>query len=265
MSNQDWMARYAARKRGAAPQPQYQQPPAYAPPPPPQPMQGYAPPQQHFQPPPPGYPQPVGPQPLPGAPAHAPFGYDQATGVPLAPYGRDQYGNVIVQPQYAPQPWQPPQPPPQPQYDPRGQVMPQGYGQPPYGVPQTIQIPVADIDPATGQPRVHAMDAAGAWQGGKGVAAATLCPECGGTMLPTNATNESRVLNTKTGEFAHPAGHCMNCGYNGIVRPGESTGAAAGASHGVRVNVVGTVAAPGAQSMQQVAGQHGLPNLFAPK
>jgi hypothetical protein len=127
--------------------------------------------------------------------------------------------------------------------------MPQGYGQPPYGAPGQPQHyqPPTELDPNTGQPMVHAMDAANAYQGGKGVAAAQVCPECGGPMMPTNATNESRVLNTKTGEFAYPAGHCTNCGYNGITRPGESTGALAGAANGVRVNVVGTVAAPGGE------------------
>lgn len=260
MSTSDWMARYQARKRGVPPQPQYQAPPAYAPPPPPPP--GY---QPGYPPPVAPQPQPVyGPQPIPGAPVHAPFGYDQMTGQPLAPYGRDQYGGVVVQP---PPPAYYPQQPQQPAYDPRGQVMPQGYGQPPYGAPGQPQHyqPPTELDVNTGQSMVHAMDAANAWQGGKGVAAAQPCPECGGPMMPTNATNESRVLNTKTGEFAHPAGHCTNCGYNGITRPGESTGALAGAANGVRVNVVGTVAAPGAKSLQQVAGQHGLPNLFGPK
>lgn len=260
MSNQDWLARYQARKRGAPPQPQqpqYQAPPAYAPPPPPPPGYGYPqPPQQQ-----PVYQPPSGPQPLPGAPAHAPFGYDQSTGVPLAPYGRDQYGNVVVQPQYYQQPY--PQQPQQPAYDPRGQVMPQGYGQPPYG-PPVPQGPAVEYDPNTGQQVVHAMDAAAYYRGGKGQMAQP-CPECDGFLIPTDATPEARKLNIRTGEFAYPAGHCNKCGFNGVMTPGDGVASIAGLAGG-SINIVGQPRpAPGGGSLIQTAGQHGMPNLFAPK
>lgn len=268
-ANTDWLARYNARKNGYGqppppppPPPQYQQPPpGYAPPPPPPPPgypQGYAPP------PPPVY------QPVPGAPPHAPFGYDPATGVPNAPYGRDQYGNIMVQPPYAyqqpPQYQQPyPQQPQQPAYDARGQVIPQGFGQPPYGVPGQPWQPPVELD-AQGRPSVHAMDAAAAFQGRQGVQAATPCPECGGVFFEPTASGEGRKLNTKTGEFAYAAGHCTACGYNGIMAPGSATLALAGGASGVGVRLDGPARlAPGAGSLTQVAGQHGLPNLFAPK
>lgn len=259
-ANSDWLARYNARKSGhqQPPPQQYPQQPVYQPPPPQYP-QGYGQPQQ---PPPPAYaPQPpppvYAPQPIPGAPPHAPFGYDPTTGTPLSPYGRDQYGNVIVQPQpYYQQP-----PPQQPMHDERGQVLPQGYGQPPYGAPAAPRPPT-EFDPNTGQQVVHAMDAAAHYQGGKGQRA-TQCPECDGHLIPTDATGESRVLNVRTGEFAYPAAHCNKCGYNGAIRPGESV-AALSLSGGVQV-VGQPRPAPGGGSLAQVAGQHGMPNLFAPK
>lgn len=242
MTDQEWLARYLAQKRGVAsapppqsqPQPVYQQPPQ-------QPV--------YQQPPPPGYQQPPV-EPIPGAPPHAPYGYDRLNGQPLAPYGRDHLGNIIV---YYPQP----------AHDARGQVSPQGYGQPPYGAPQQAAMPPTEVDPNTRQPVVHAMDAVSTWQGKEGVRHAQQCPECGGTFMPV--VGGGKVLNVKTGEFASPAGHCVNCGFNGIVRPGETTGALAGAAQGVKVNVVGSVAAPGAQTHAQAASLHGLPNLFAPK
>ena len=268
-ANSDWLARYNARKNGHGqpppppPQPQYQQPPpGYAPPQPAAYPQGYAPP------PPPPPPPPVY-QPLPGAPPHAPFGYDQATGVPIAPYGRDQYGNVLVQPPYAPPPPQQPyypQQPQQPAYDARGQVMPQGYGQPPYQMAQQPWQPPVEIDPNTGDPVVRAMDAAAAFKGREGVKNAEACPECGGVMFQPIASAEGRKLNTNTGQFAYAAGHCTNCGYNSLAHPGAATMAIAGGTAGVGVKVVGQArSAPGAGSIMQTAHQHGLPNLFAPK
>lgn len=259
-ANSDWLARYQARKTGQQPPPQYAQQPVYQPPPPPP---GY---QPGYQPPPPPPPQTYGPQPLPGAPAHAPFGYDQATGVPLAPYGRDQYGNVVVQPY--PQQWQQPaqwpqQQPQQPMHDARGQVMPQGYGQPPYG-PPVPQGPAVEYDPNTGQQVVHAMDAAAYYRGGKGQMAQP-CPECDGFLIPTDATPEARKLNIRTGEFAYPAGHCNKCGFNGVMTPGDGVASIAGLAGG-SINIVGQPRpAPGGGSLIQTAGQHGMPNLFAPK
>lgn len=261
MTDAAWLARYQARKSGRPPVQPPQPPPGYAPPPPPQqPPPGYGPPPAQY---PPGYPpQGYGPQPVPGAPPHAPFGYDQATGYPVAPYGRDQYGNVIVQP---PQPYYPPQPQ-QPAQWPQ-QPPPPGYPQqPPYGAPAPYQPPV-EIDPATGQHVVHAMDAAAAFRGGKGVAAAEACPECGGPMFQPTASAEARKLNTKTGEFAYPAGHCTQCGFNGVAAPGAATMAIAGGASGVGVQLDGRGPrpAPGGGSLVQTAGQHGMPNLFAPK
>lgn len=266
MSNADWLARYNARKNGQQPPPQA---PQYPPQPQPYPQQPV------YQPPPPQYPQgygqqqlpmppPQGPQPIPGAPAHAPFGYDQMTGQPAAPYGRDQYGNIIVQP--VPQYYQPP--PQQPMHDARGQVMPQGYGQPPYGVPGPPQWqPPVEYD-QQGNAVIHALDAAMAYRGGVGIQNAQTCPECGGVLFdPTAYVEEgSRRLNTKTGEFATAAGHCTNCGWSPIMHPGATTMAMAGGAHGVGVRMEGDPRmAPGARNLTQTASQHGLPNLFAPK
>lgn len=269
--NADWLARYHAAKTGRPPVPQAPAyPPGYAPPqPPPQPyappppaaynVPGYPPPQQPPQP----YQQ--GPQPMPGAPPHAPFGYDPSTGVPLAPYGRDQFGAVITQPPvyYPPQP--PPGYPPQQQQPYQQPQQPPQYGQP-YGMPQQQQwAPPVEYD-QQGNAVVHAMDAAAAFKGGKGLQAAEPCPECGGVMFQPTASGEGRKLNVKTGEFAYAAGHCTNCGYNGIASPGAATMAIAGGVSGVGIQMAGPARpAPGAGSVMQTANQHGLPNLFAPK
>ena len=265
MSTQDWMARYNARKRGQQPLP----PPQYAPPPPPPPQQY----QQPLPPPvqvPPGY-APQGPVPIPGAPPHAPFGYDQMTGQPMAPYGRDHLGNIIVMPiPHAPPPGTQyyPQQPQQPAYDPRGQVMPQGYGQPPYGPPGGVQQPTAQEATyvgSDGQVHIDWSKAPLAYQGGQGNQESKPCPSCReGFLIPTDATGEARVLNVKTGEFAYPAAHCNRCGYNGVSTPGEASGAV-GAAAGTGVKIVGDPRmAPGASTRAQAATSHGLPNLFAP-
>lgn len=261
----EWLARYQARKQGA---PQRPVPPSY---PPPQ--------QAYVQPPPqpaPAMPYPPGyPQPLPGAPPHAPFGYDQATGVPVAPYGYDQQGRILVQPPYVVPQQYPPQQPQQPAYDPNGLPAPNGYGQPPYGQvhPMYEAPPQADGTPQNFHDRVRyaISHPQGNTAGNREVMA---CQQCGGPMVPTDATGfgvpdgmpqSAGVFNSQTGQTVYPAGHCMTCGHinrvQGSYAPGAGTAAMAGmvkASGPIRM-------APGARSAEQVAHQHGMPNLFAPR
>lgn len=268
MTDQAWLARYYNAKNGVSPQQ-----PQYAAPPPPQVVPGHPPqgtpqppPGYGYPPPPPQYPPapPQGyvPAPQPTGPPHAPFGYDPSTGVPVAPYGRDQYGNIVVQPYVPQQPYQPQQ---MPMHDPRGQVQPLGYGQPPYGqpgVPQQPQQPLTYFG-EDGQERVDWSTAPTAWQGGQGTAESRPCPRCSkGALIATDATGEGRKLNVRTGEFAYPAAHCSACGYSDLVTPGESTGAMV---QGIAVQQGEPRMAPGARTVAQVQGQHGLPNLFAPR
>jgi hypothetical protein len=264
----DWLNRYQARKQGAPARP--------APPPPPQYQQPYQPPAPQpvppsYGPPPPAYP-PGYPQPVPGAPPHAPFGYDPATGVPVAPYGHDQFGRIMVQPPYAPVPQQVPQ---QPAYDPSGLPAPNGYGQPPYGQvhPMYEQAPQADGTPQNFHDRVRyaISHPEGNTAGNREVMA---CQQCGGPMVPTDASGfgvpdgmpqSAGVFNSQTGQTVYPAGHCMTCGHinrvQGSYAPGAGTAAMAG-----MVKATGPIRmAPGAGSAAQVASQHGLPNLFAPR
>ena len=258
----DWVNRYKARKSGAAPQPYY---------PPPQPPQQYAPsPQQ---------PQYV-PQPMPGAPPHAPFGYDPATGTPIAPYGRDQYGNIITQPYIQPYAVSP-QPVQQPAYDPRGMPMPQGYGQPPYGqVGQQQHLGPRPEDAlyvgSDGQVHVDWSKGPVAYQGGKGNQESHACPNagCDGYLIGTNGfggglldgmPQTAGVFNAN-GQTVYPAPHCSKCGFIQKADGGYAPGGAVGAIAGAGVKPTGEPRmAPGAGNLVQVAGQHGLPNLFAPK
>lgn len=258
----DWLQRYNARKQGAPARP--------APPPPPQYQQPvYSPPPQQ-----PAY-QPGYPQPLPGAPPHAPFGYDQATGVPVAPFGYDQHGQVITQP-YAPPPQQyVPQQPQQHGYQPNGLPAPNGYGQPPYGPVQPVyeQAPVADGTPQNFHERVQyaISHVQGQTAGNREVMA---CQQCGGPMVPTDASGfavpdgmpqSAGVFNPNTGQTVYPAGHCMTCGHVNKVGSAYAPGAGSAAMAGM-VKASGPVRmAPGGGSVDQVAHQHGLPNLFAPK
>lgn len=230
----DWLSRYQAAKGVRQPPPpappqQYQQP-QYAPPP-----------QQYYA-----------PQPVPGAPAHAPFGYDPATGTPVAPYGYDQAGRILVQPPYAP-------PPQQPYQQPGG--LPPGYPQP---GPQQYQAPMPTEVDEQGRPVIRAMEAAAHYQGGEGNKQTGTCPECGEqSLVPRTVGNEGKKLNTQTGQFVAPAPECSNCGYNGLFTQMGSTG---GAGSAAGIKVTGTPRlAPGAGNAAQVAHQHGLPNLFAPK
>ena len=262
----DWLQRYQARKQGTAPPPQqappqppptyYQQPPAY--------------PQQQ---PPPAYP-PSYPQPVPGAPTHAPFGYDPATGVPVAPFGYDATGRVLTQPPYQ----QPAQVPQQPAYQPNGLPMPQGYSQPPYG--QVQPPPAMSPQQVTylgedGQVHVDWAEAPKAWQGGQGTRESSQCTQCGGDVIPTDAPNVDGmpgasvgVFNAQTGTTVYPAPHCSRCGAiqksdGSAYAPGSATGAL---TTGIGIKTVGPARpAPGGGSEQQVASQHGLPNLFAPR
>lgn len=233
-----WMDRYNAAKGG---------PPArQAPPPPPPPQQ---PPSQAYQ-------QPYGyEQPIPGAPPHAPYGYDQMNGAPRAPYGYLQDGRIAG----------PPQGYQQPAYQPNGLPTPQGYD-PAYNGPQQPYNPPApptEVDDQ-GNSVVHTMDAVMAYKGGKGVQSVGICPECGeDSLYPRTVGNEGKRLNTSTGQFVEPAPECARCGYNGLFTQMGSTGGAGSAS-GVKVTGKPRLA-PGAGNMAQVAGQHGLPNLFAPK
>lgn len=263
----DWLSRYQARKQGAPPRPVAPPPPTYQ-----QPQYAQQPPPNYA----PGYPAPPYPtnypQPMPGAPAHAPFGYDQATGIPVAPYGHDQWGRIIVQPPYA----QPPLPvPQQPGYDPSGLPAPQGYGQPPYGQQQQVyeQVPVQDGTPQSFHDRVRyaVSHVSGNTAGNREVYA---CQQCGGPMVPTDATGfavpdgmpqSAGVFNPELRMTVFPAAHCATCGHinreGAAYAPGAGTAAMAG-----MVKATGPARmAPGAGSAAQVASQHGLPNLFAPK
>jgi hypothetical protein len=254
----DWLNRYNARRSG--------QPRPVAPPPP---QQYQPPPQQYQQPPPLAYPQPV-----PGAPAHAPFGYDPATGVPVAPYGHDQYGRIVTQPLYAPPPQQVPQ---QPGYQPNGLPAPNGYGQPPYGPVQPVYDqppPPADGTPQGFHDRVRyaISHVQGNTAGNREVG---VCMQCGGPMVPTDATGfgvpdgmpqSAGVFNVNTGQTVYPAAHCATCGHINSIGRGQFAPGGGTAAMGVGVKVVGAPRlAPGAGSMEQVAHQHGMPNLFAPK
>lgn len=267
-----WLDRYNRAKQGA---PQHAAPPQ----PPPHAaynVPGYPPPQVP-QPPyqqpayPPGYPQPV-----PGAPAHAPFGYDPMTGGPVAPFGYDQQGRILVQPPYAVPPQQAPQYVQQPAYDPNGLPAPQGYGQPPYGQMQPpIQEapPIQDGTPQNFHDRVRyaISHVQGTTAGNREI---MQCQQCGGPMVPTDARGfavpdgmpqSAGVFNSNTGQTVFPAAHCVACGHvnreGTTFAPGAGTAAMAG-----MVKATGPIRmAPGAGSVAQVANQHGLPNLFAPR
>jgi len=227
------------------PQPQ-QAPPAYYPP----------------QPPPQQVPPAYYAQPVPGAPPHAPFGFDQATGRPIAPYGYDQQGNVMLQPPYQPPPQQY-APPPTQAYAPNG--LPAAYppqSAPPGWMPDGRGGWMPDGPTVLDdQGHVHYWDAAMHFKGSEGVQAVGTCPKCGGPLVPRNEGGQNRVLNTNTGVMADPAPECATCGYNGKFEQ-----MASGNHNGIAVHVDGPArAAPGAKSLSQVESQHGLPNLFAHK
>lgn len=235
---------------------------------------GYAPPAPQQQQQQPQYQQPQGP------PAHAPFGYDPMTGLPVAPYGRDGYGHIVTQPP-APQGYA------QPGYDPRGYPQPQGYGQAPYGYPQQPQPGYQgqpqqqwqqqeyDPNPLPQDPNamIPYMQAAAHWHGTARTAAATqTCPDCGGTLFDRSLMKREpgmggvggagpTVTNLKTGVVATVAPECANCGYNGVFTQSGSEDLG-----GLATQVVGDPRrAPGSRSREQVAHQHGMLNLFAPK
>lgn len=254
--SQEWLQRYNARKQGAAaPPPQYVPQPQYAPQPPPPQYYPPQPPQLAY-----------GPQPVPGAPPHAPFGYDPATGVPVAPYGHSQQGHILVQPPWGPPP---PQQPQQPGWQPNGLPAPQGYGQAPYGAVQPYPEappPQNDGQPQNFHDRVrYAISHVTGAQGSREVGQ---CEQCGGMLIPTDAKGgEGGVFNATLGRTVFAAAHCAQCGSiakdSGSFRPGESTGAMV---DGMGVRVEGAPhLAPGARTQEQAAHFHGLPNLFAPQ
>jgi hypothetical protein len=208
--------------------------------------------------------QPQYQQPVPqGPPAHAPFGYDPNTGLPVAPYGRDQSGNIIV-PQQQPV-----------AFDPRGLPQPQGYGQAPYGqVPG--QYPQQQFQPQDSGPQVldaqghvHYMDAAAHFRGTKEAQADSAdCPNC---TVPDPVTGGrkpgvmmrrtgSKIMNTNTGIMVEPAPVCTNCGYNGKF---EQSGAGSGMEGMVTQVEQGRHYGRGGASETQAAHIHGMRNLFA--
>lgn len=204
-----------------------------------------------------------------GPPAHAPYGYDQNTGLPLAPYGRDQWGNIIA----------PPQQQPQQQYggfDARGMpLVPQGYAPSPGQYPQQ-QYPQQGYPPPDSGPQildaqghVHYMDAAAHWHGTKEAQADTMdCPRCHipdpvtggqkpGVMLRRSG---QRIMNVNTGQMVDPAPVCTNCGFNG---KWDQSGSGAGMD-GMVTNVdQARHYGRGGASENQAAHLHGMPNLFA--
>jgi hypothetical protein len=265
-----WTERIAAGGLGA---PAQAPPPAYPPPPP-----GYPPPPNYppppVQPPPPYYPPPQPPQqppppyyaPVPGAPAHAPFGFDPATGAPLAPYGYDQFGRMVMQP---PQAYvAPPYAPPQPGYQQPPAYAPNGlpYAAPAPSAPAQGWVPDGRGGWEPGQPpttdgiHVHYMDAAAHFKGREGIKQVTECPNCGGPLVPRNEGGQNNIMNLNSGIIATPAPECATCGYNGKF---EQMGSGRGVEG---IQVVGSPRlAPGAGSLHQVAHQHNMKNLFAPK
>lgn len=105
------------------------------------------------------------------------------------------------------QPQQQPQAYAQPPQQPYPQQQPVQYQQQPQQPPQQVEVD------ANGNPVIHVMDAAAAWQGThKARADSGICPECGSQNYFKRET--MRMKRVRGG--AHPSPICMDCGYNEI-------------------------------------------------